>query len=246
MRDAVGTAPDLEQLLRQYRASPTLARRNAVVESAQPIADAVARRYLRRGESFDDLRQVGCLALIGAVERYDPSYGVPFAAFAAISVSGQLKRHFRDSAWWVRVPRRLQEMNANLATGIEQLEHRLGRSPTADELAMALGVSRDDVVDAIAADQWYRLAPLPATDPMSEPTSRPTPWSSDPSQSCVDRDLLQALRALDRDDRKLLYLRFFEDCTQAEIGARLGLRQVAVSRRIRAALQRVAQHPAVA
>jgi RNA polymerase sigma-B factor len=238
MTDAAPTAPDLDEMMRQYRASPTRALRNAVVESAQPIADAVARRYLRRGESFDDLRQVGCMALIGAVERYDPSYGVPFAAFAAISVSGQLKRHFRDSMWWVRVPRRLQELNANLAIGIEHLEHRLGRSPTADELATELRASRDDVIDALAADQWYRPAPFPAT----EPTLR----ANDRSQGAVDRDLVQALRALDRDDRTLLYLRYFEDCTQAEIGDRLGLRQVAVSRRIRAALQRLSQHSAVA
>jgi RNA polymerase sigma-B factor len=107
-----------------------------------------------------------------------------------------------------------------------------------DELAVSLGVSRDDVVDAIVADQWYRPAPFPATEPLF--------LTTEPSLERVDQDLVAALRALGLEDRQLLYLRFFEDCTQAEIGDRLGLRQVAVSRRLRVALHRLAQHPAVA
>jgi len=225
---------------RQHRATRDRRLRNALVEEHLWLAKVAVRPFLNRGESHEDLHQVALLGLVKAVERFDPGFGCRFAAFALPTMQGELRRHFRDTTWALHAPRRLQELRTTVNTVAEVLTHRLGRPPTSEEVAAEVGVSVDEVLQAIEAGNAYRARSL-------------KPESHDGTASGDERFVDQATRADLTDDclvlrsmlerstlpehaKKILYLRFFCDLTQAEIGQVIGISQVHVSRLLRSSL----------
>ncbi len=226
-------ADDLARLFERYRECADRRMRNELVRRHVWLAERCARRYRDRGEPLDDLVQVASLGLVKAVERYDPERG-PFVAFATPTIMGELKRHFRDATWAVAVPRRPKELRTRVSTANEALRHSLGRSPTVDELADFASMPKEHVIEALEAERVYRPVPFEISGRAFESSARAEPDSRE--TSLIARGLLSEL---DDCDRQIVYLTYFEGWTQREIGTRLGLGQVQVSRRLRAALERL-------
>ena len=225
-----------EILFERYRATGDRSIRNELIDRHRWLAERCARRYWDRGEPLDDLVQVACIGLVKAVERYDPRRG-PFVSYATPTVLGELKRHFRDATWTVAVPRRPKELRGRVSAASETLRHQLGRAPRVDEIAERTGIPREHVIETLSADRVYRPLPLDfpprsgAGSGALEPASRRD--ADSPETSLIVRDLLARLGER---ERFVVYLTYFEGWTQNEIGARLGLGQVQVSRVLRAAL----------
>ena len=158
----------LRQLFVEYAQSRDRALRDRLVEEHLGIAVHLARRFSGRGEALDDLVQVASLAVVGAVERFDPTRGVEFSTFATRTVLGELKRHFRDKGWFVRAPRRVQELYLQVGEASAALNQELGRSPTIHEIAGRIGAREDDVIEALEAGQSYRAGSLDAVGPDGE------------------------------------------------------------------------------
>lgn len=230
---------------RAFRESGDRDLRNRLIEEHRWIAIHCARRFAKRGEPLDDLIQVGQLGVLKAVERFDPEMGVSFTTFAMPTVLGELRRHFRDATWAVRVPRRAKDLHLELSAVIEQLSQKLQRSPTIDEIAEAMRVSTDDVLEAMEAGTAYRAAPLtpPSDEDDDEEPSEDgiTIGRSDPEMGRTDdRIAVQALLAqLPARERRIVYLRFFEELTQSEIADIVGMSQVHVSRLLRSSLAKL-------
>lgn len=211
-----------------------------LVEANLGLCDALANRYANRGADRDDLVQVARVALFLAVRRFRPGEGRSFVAFAVPTITGELKRHFRDHCWMVRPPRRIQELRARASRQGQELEQQLGRSVTTAELVEELGVDAGLVREATTADGSYRPWSLDAPVDAESGTSFGATLSVDgDTDQLVDRLALQrALAGLTRRERMVLKWRFEEGCTQAEIGRRLGVSQMQVSRILRRSLGR--------
>jgi RNA polymerase sigma-B factor len=190
-----------------------------------PLVEALARRHDRRGAEHDDLVQAGSIGLLNAIERYDPKRGEEFVAFAVPTVAGEMKRHLRDRAATVRLPRRLHEARVHLPQARSSLTARLGRPPSADELAAEVGVTPEDL-----ARMETTVAPA-ADDHADE--------SNDVDASVARVDLSGAFRTLDDTDRKILYLRFVEERSRRDVATELGMSQGALARRAEAALAKL-------
>jgi len=215
---------------RQYRRTGNRTLRNTLVEHYIELARALARRFANRNEPLDDLEQVAMLGVLKAVERFDPDYGTPFAAFAVPTVVGELRRHFRDHGWMVRVPRRIQNLHQGMGALVTELAQELERSPTVAEIAVAAGVSEEDVLEALEAANCYRPAALESSAPGGNPAER-VRLVDDDLETADDRVVLLPLLAqLPRQQQRIVYLRYFEDLTQAEIATELGISQMQVSR----------------
>jgi RNA polymerase sigma-B factor len=238
----MGTDPKAERFT-EYRRTGDRSIRNELVRDHQWVAAQCARRFARRGEPMDDLLQVARLGLVKAVERFDPSYGVVFSTFAMPTVTGELRRHFRDHTWPVRVPRRMKEMYLELSACIETLGHDLGRPAKIDEIADAMQASVDDVLEAMEAGAAYRTASLTTPDADDEQDRADTAVLGENDNDLVNADTRMAVRHLVRElperERTVVYLRFFEGHTQSEIAAQVGVSQVHVSRIIRDTLRRL-------
>lgn len=230
-----------DDLFDEYRRTRSRALRNRIVTEYCKIADRCALKFAGRGEATDDLRQVALIGLIKSVEGYDPTYGVPFESYATPTILGEIKRHFRDRTWRVSVPRRLKELRPRVFAAIDELEQRLNRSPTPDEVAAHLGVDRQAVLDTLLANAMYRSRSLEAGHPSSREGFDQFLAEDEPADDLRDRriEAIEAIRGLPHRDRQIVYWRFFEGCTQSEIGARLGIGQVQVSRLLKAALERL-------
>jgi len=204
------------------------------------LAHQLARRFSGRGELHDDLVQVASIALVKAVDRFDPERGVQFSTFATTCIIGELKRHFRDRGWAVRAPRRIQELYLEIGQNIDRLSQELGRPPTVAELAVAIGTTEDAVLEAMEAGRGYRAASLDAPDDNSQ-TMADSLGSDDERISHVeDRSVLaMALEALPERDQVIIRLRFIDGLTQSEIAQQLGISQMHVSRLLAATLQRL-------
>jgi RNA polymerase sigma-B factor len=205
------------------------------------LCGSMASRYDGRGVEHDDLVQVARLALVKAIDRYVPGQGPSFAAFAVPTISGELKRHFRDRGWMVRPPRRLQEMRVQVQSCRSSLEQEHGHSPSDSEVALALGVSRAAVKEAAAAASSFHPTSLDAGTSDDESGSvAALLGDEDESLARVDDRVCldAALSDLDPEDRQLLTLRYADELTQREIGMRLGISQMQVSR----ALRRLVSH----
>jgi RNA polymerase sigma-B factor len=215
--------------------------REQLVVRFQPLAKYLARRFAGRGEESEDLIQVAQIGLLKAIDRFDPERGVRFSTYAAATIVGELKRHFRDKAWAVRVPRRLQELVLAYQRALPVLGQRLGRSPTALEAAEYLGVAREDVVDAIDASQAYSAEPLDAPAAASGHPPTGELGAADPSMAIVElwADLAPAIKELSQRDRSVLYLRFVRDLTQSEIAQEIGVSQMHVSRILTQTIERL-------
>lgn len=211
--------------------------RDRLVEDHLWLARHCARRFSGRGESADDLVQVANLALVKAVDRFDPSFQVRFTTFAVPTIMGELRRHFRDKTWSMRVSRRLKDLHLELKAASEQLSHDLGRSPTVDELADALDCTPEDVLEALEAGAAYRATSLTA-GLGSEDGEEIIPGAEDADleETSVRVMLQEALSNLPERERRVVYLRFYLGLTQSEIAEEIGVSQVHVSRILRATL----------
>jgi len=203
------------------------------------IAHYCANRFAGRGEPLDDLVQVAQLGLLKAIDRYDPGYGVTFAGFAMPTVLGEIKRHFRDATWAVRVSRRASDLLVALAAATDALSQTLARAPTVPELARHLHVSEDDVLGAMEAREIYRMQPLTPPADQDDRWDRRVPSVEEAGFDAGRLTMRSAIAGLPDDDRKVVYLRFYEGLTQAEIADRIGTSQVQISRRLRRIFRRL-------
>lgn len=209
--------------------------RDELVVMHLPLVRHLARRYRDRGEQFEDLVQVGTVGLIKAVDRFDPDRGAAFSTFATPTILGEIKRHFRDSARAVHVPRRLQELHAAVARATEAMTQSLGRSPTVRELAAELDISEDEVLEAIEVRHAFAASSLDATaaDGTSEGAVLADLLGDEDSALAAieDRESLRPLlEALPERERQIIMLRFFRNQSQSQIAEQLGISQMHVSR----------------
>ncbi|MFG1928600.1 RNA polymerase sigma factor SigF [Cryptosporangium sp. NPDC048952] len=208
--------------------------RDQLVTLHLPLADNLARKFANRGEPTEDLMQVARMGLLKAIDRFDPARGVPFLAFAIPTITGELRRHFRDSGWDVKVPRRLQELHLAITRAVAELSQREGRAPTASVLATHLEISKYEVIEGLQAAYAYASTSLdlPAGPESDAPTLGHTLGEIDPGLELVENHhaLRPLLAALPERERRILGLRFFANMTQTQIAQEIGVSQMHVSR----------------
>jgi RNA polymerase sigma-B factor len=237
--------PDDRTLLRRYHEQGDLAAREQLIERYMSLVRSLARRYSYRGEQLDDLVQIGAIGLIKAIDRFDVDRGVELTTYATPNIIGEIKRHFRDKGWSVRVPRGLQELNVQLSKLIEEQTVQLGRSPTIPELAKVAGVEEEAVVEALESGRAYTSVSLSTGGGGQDDEGELDPLESlgaDEPQYEVSEDravLAPGFRVLDERERKILHLRFFKGLTQSQIAQQVGISQMHVSRLIRRALEKI-------
>ena len=225
-RELAGVAADSTEFQRQ---------RDKIVERCLPLADHIARRFEGRGEPRDDLVQVARVGLVNAVVRFDVETGSDFVSFAVPTIMGEVRRHFRDNSWSVKVPRRLKELHLRLGTATADLSQRLGRAPTATELASELGMERDEVVEGLVAGSSYNTLSIDTGGGSDDDDARAIADTLGDVDAGLDRiedreALRPLLEALPERERMVLVLRFFESMTQTQIAERVGISQMHVSR----------------
>ena len=231
-------------LLRRYHEHGDLQAREQLIEQYMSLVRSLARRYAYRGEQLDDLVQIGAIGLIKAIDRFDLDRGVELTTYATPNIIGEIKRHFRDKGWSVRVPRGLQELNVQLSRLMEQLTVQLGRSPTIPELAKAAGVEEEEVLEALESGRAYSSLSLSSggTQEDGEELDPLESLGAEEPQYEVSEDravLAPGFRVLDDRERKILHLRFFKGLTQSQIAQQIGISQMHVSRLIRRALDKI-------
>ena len=238
------TRIDDKILLRRYHEDGDLQAREQLIEQYMSLVRSLARRYSYRGEQLEDLVQIGAIGLIKAIDRFDLERGVELTTYATPNIIGEIKRHFRDKGWSVRVPRGLQELNVQLSRLIEQLTVQYSRSPTIPELAKAAGVEEELVLEAIESGRAYTSLSLSVgggggdeddLDPLES-------LGTEEHQYEVSEDravLAPGFKALDERERKILQLRFFDGLTQSQIAQQVGISQMHVSRLIRRSLEKI-------
>ena len=231
-------------LLRRYHEEGDLSAREQLIEQYMSLVRSLARRYSYRGEQLDDLVQIGAIGLIKAIDRFDVNRGVELTTYATPNIIGEIKRHFRDRGWAVRVPRGLQELNVQLSQLLEEQTVQLGRSPTIAELAKAAGsrtrrCSRRSRAGAPTASLSLSAGGGGDEEASSTRSSRSAPRSTQYEVS-EDRAVLEpGFRVLDERERTILHLRFFEGLTQSQIAQQVGISQMHVSRLIRRSLEKI-------
>ena len=232
-----------EEIAELFRKLPDPGAREELAKEFLPLAEYFARRFSGRGEPVDDLTQTASLGLLNAIDRFDPERGVPFSTYAAATIVGELKRHFRDRGWALRVPRNVQETAILVNRTVSTLWQEMGRAPTVREIAASADIGEDDVLEALDALQAY------TTDSLDAPTADATSTAAE-SIGAEDRSyevseewlsLAPALRELPERERAILYLRFFEGRTQTEIADELGISQMHVSRLVSQSLEKLRQ-----
>ncbi len=213
--------------------------RERLVDQYIGLVEFLARRFRNRGEPLEDLVQVGTIGLLKAIDRFDLDREVEFSTYATPTIVGELKRHFRDKGWAVRVPRRVQELNLRLGAVVSTLSQELGRSPTIPEIAQSAKVSEEEVVEAIEAGHAYRFTSLDAPAREEDEMSLSAELGEE-DQGLIDSEHRVTLSPLIAQfpprERMILHLRFFEGLTQSEIAGRLGISQMHVSRLLARAL----------
>ena len=208
--------------------------RDKLVEMHMPLVEYLARRFRNRGEPYDDLVQVATIGLIKSVDRFDVDRGVEFTTYATPTIVGEIKRHFRDKGWTIRVPRRLQELKLSLAKATAELAQKNGRSPTVAELATHLGVSEEDILEGLESANAYSAVSLDAPDGSDDdsPAVADSLGSVDDALEGVEyrESLKPLLERLPPREKKILLLRFFGNMTQSQIAVEIGISQMHVSR----------------
>ena len=232
-----------DTLFRRYREARSAPLRRELVERWMPLARQLAAHYRVRDESYEDLLQVASLGLLKAINGYDPDRGIAFTSYAVPTILGEVRRHFRDKAWSVRVPRALQELALDVEKATVRLTTELGRAPTIAEISAAVGRTPESVLEAKQAGDAYSATSLESQrgDDPDAPTLGDTLGSVDGGfHAAEDRATLRTLLvSIPERDREVLRLRFEEDLTQTEIAARIGVSQMAVSRIIRRSIDRM-------
>jgi len=239
--DADVMQADDRQIDSWFAALPDGDARERLALRFQPLVVYLAQRFAGRGENLDDLVQTANVGLLSAIDRFDPERGVRFSTFAAATIIGELKRHFRDRRWALRVPRRLQDIAVRIKQGLPHLTQQLGRSPTLAELAAHLQVSDEEIIEAMEASQAYTTTSLDA--PMHEDGASPADvlGDDDDQYELLERwaSVAPAIKQLPSRERKILYLRFFTGLTQSEIAREVNLSQMQISRILSQTLERL-------
>jgi RNA polymerase sigma-B factor len=228
----------IQKLVRLPRESPDHVRlRHELVLLCLPLAKRLAGRYRHTGEPLDDLQQVAALALVNAVNRFDPHRGSTFIAFAAPTILGELRKHFRDRTWNAHVPRRLQELRGRLREAVVVLSQRLGRTPTVTDLAEHLRLDEETIIDALYAAQSYKTYSFDGYG-RRQPRLADEIGETDPELERAEaiQTIAPAWRKLPARERKILSMRFFDDRSQSEIAREIGISQMHVSRLIQRSL----------
>ncbi len=237
---------DTEELFRIWHKTRDPKVRDELVFRYLDLAKALARRFVGRGEPLEDLIQVAIYGLINAIDRYDPERGTKFETFAYPTILGELKRHFRDAAWAMQLPRGLLELNQKAYKLVDILTQKLGRPPTMAELAQELGVSEEQVIEALDAANAYETLSL-EQEVITDEDDKPQPleelvkmMDEEAIERWQKRQLVEdAMRVLDERERKIVEMYFFEDLKQTQIAQKLGISQMHVSRLLRKALQKM-------
>ena len=232
VRRGVPDRDHVRQLFRQLRSKPDDDVRQELIELHLGLVEYLARRFAGRGEPLEDLIQVGTIGLVKAVDRFDPDREVEFSTYATPTIVGELKRHFRDKGWAVRVPRRLQELNLQLGEIVANLSQQLGRSPTVSEMAEAAGTTDEEVLEGLDSAHAYSLVSLDAPAGEEDLTLHEQIGEEDETLELLEyrASLAPLLEELNPRERRMLYLRFFKGLTQSEIADKLGISQMHVSR----------------
>ncbi len=217
--------------------------RALLIERFLPLARSLARRYERGSEPLEDLVQVASVALVKAIDRYDPARGYAFSSFAVPTIAGELKRHFRDQTWMVRPPRGIQEVTLRVEGALARLSQQLDRSPTTSELAEAIGVGDEEILEAMQARSARGALSLhaPQGEPGDTMSLQDTLGAEDPDLERAEQraQLDRLMTEVSPRAREMLRMRFEEDMTQAEIGAAIGISQMQVSRVLRQTIARL-------
>ena len=235
-----------KELLRRYHVDGDLAAREQLIEQYLSLVRSLARRYAYRGEQLEDLVQIGCIGLIKAIDRFDVNRGVELTTYATPNIIGEIKRHFRDKGWAVRVPRGLQELNVQLSRLVEELTVQLSRSPTIPELAEASGSQQEEVLEALESGRAYSSVSLSTgfggdddegVDPLEAIGTEEPGYEISEGWAVLE----PGLRVLNAREKQILHLRFFEGLTQSQIAQQIGISQMHVSRLIRRALEKIGE-----
>jgi RNA polymerase sigma-B factor len=217
--------------------------RDKIVERCLPLADHIARRFEGRGEPRDDLVQVARVGLVNAVARFDVDAGPDFVSFAVPTIMGEVRRHFRDNSWSVKVPRRLKELHLRLGAATAELSQRLGRAPTASELANELDMDRTEVIEGLLAGNSYNTLSIDSGGSADDDARAIVDTLGDVDAGLERIENREALRplldGLPERERTVLVLRFFEAMTQTQIAERVGISQMHVSRLLAKSLARL-------
>jgi len=217
--------------------------RESLVHLNLPLVEHCARRFRNRGEPFEDLVQVGTIGLIKAVDRFDAERGVEFSTYATPTILGEIKRHFRDKGWAVRVPRRLQELRMAISGSTGELTQRLGRAPTARELAETIGCTVEEAIEAIESGNAYSTLSLDAGDDAADGAATMLDVLGVDDEHLLHVEIRESIRplldALDPRARQILVLRFFRNLTQTQIAAEVGISQMHVSRLLTRTLEQL-------
>lgn len=234
-----------KELFKRYKETGDEQAREQLVLAHLNLARFLASKFKNRGESLDDLVQVATIGLIKAIDRFDISRGLEFTTFATPTIMGEIKRHFRDKGWSVRVPRRLQELSAKVTQVSDKLTEKLQRSPSVDEIAQALGVSVDEVLEAMESAHAYTSVSLDV--PQGDDDDGTQSSTVIDKYALVDEDLEssddrivleQAIKDFSEREQQIIRMRFLEGFTQVEIAQKLQISQVQVSRLLRKTLQK--------
>lgn len=227
----------LEPLLAELAALPVdhpdhASIRSEIVTGYLPVVQHIARRFSGRGEPADDLEQAGTLGLLGAVDRFDPERGSDFLSYAVPTITGEIRRHFRDRTWSMRVPRRLKDLQSTIAGAVGPLSQQLGRAPRPSEIAKELGLPVDEVLEGLDAQQAYRSTSLDELVAGADVPLTDTLGAADTELETVEyrETLAPLLESLPERERTILLLRFFGNMTQTQIADRVGVSQMHVSR----------------
>ncbi|MFL6241243.1 MAG: RNA polymerase sigma factor SigF [Actinomycetes bacterium] len=239
---ATRTSPDraharelFVELANRPEGDPTRARmRDELVAMHMPLVEYLARRFRNRGEPLDDLVQVATIGLIKSIDRFDTERGVEFSTYATPTIVGEIKRHFRDKGWAIRVPRRLQELKLALTKTTGELSQQLGRSPTVAELAERLGMSEEEVLEGLESANAYAAVSLDAPEGTDEGGGAVSDTLGEYDEALDRVEYREALKPLLDElpvrEKKILMLRFFGNMTQSQIATQLGISQMHVSR----------------
>lgn len=234
-----------KELFKRYKETGDEQAREQLVLAHLNLARFLASKFKNRGESLDDLVQVATIGLIKAIDRFDISRGLEFTTFATPTIMGEIKRHFRDKGWSVRVPRRLQELSAKVTQVSDKLTEKLQRSPSVDEIAQAMGVSVDEVLEAMESAHAYSSVSLDV--PQGDDDDGTQSSTVIDKYALVDEDLEssddrivleQAIKDFSEREQQIIRMRFLEGFTQVEIAQKLQISQVQVSRLLRKTLQK--------
>lgn len=232
-----------EALIRRYRETGDASLRDAIIEKHQALVRSLAQKFARPGVPVEDLQQSAWIALIGALDRFDPGHQTKFSTYAVHCMVGEIKRYFRDRTWGVRVPRYLQEIAANLNRVEDRLFRKLQRAPTVAEMAAEFEISEEDLLHALELQRAYSPQRLderrPGSDGGESLALSEVVGQSDEDLSAVveQAPLREALHRLDERKRLIIQRRFFEGCSQQEVASELGLSQMHISRLERSALK---------